>query len=151
MVAVYSRALSAREVAQNFKAGAESKPNAQAREVQVASLARRTFENQIAPLLARNCLECHDSRSKKGRLDLSRKDAALAGGKSGKVIVPGKAADSLLWKYVESGKMPKKRLKLSPQEKTLLRQWIDSGAIWSVDVIDPVVYAHDRRASDIWV
>ena len=147
LVALYSRALTAKEVGQNFKAGAGGQ-NAPA-------LARNQhmqfFETKIAPLLARNCLECHDSASKKGRLDLSRKTAALAGGKSGKVIVPGKSAESLLWKKVGSGDMPAKGEPLSTEEKTLLRRWIDAGATWSLDTIDPVVYARDESAGKTWV
>src|SRR5687768_14534210 len=50
------------------------------------------FDAHVAPLLARHCLECHDTATKKGKLDLSRKDAALAGGKNGRAIVPGKSA-----------------------------------------------------------
>jgi hypothetical protein len=86
---------------------------------------------QIAPLLARHCLECHDAASKQGGLDLSRREAAFAGGDSGKVILPRDAAASLLWQYVESDEMPRERTPLSAQEKQLLREWIDAGATWS--------------------
>ena len=89
------------------------------------------FDAHIAPLLARHCLERHDPSTKKGRLDLSRNDTAMAGGKHGKAIVPGKAAESLLWKSVESGEMPEDRPPLSPREKRLRREWIDAGAVWS--------------------
>ena len=49
----------------------------------------------------------------KGGLDLSRKAAALAGGKNGKVIVAGKAAESRLWRRVLSNEMPKGQPALS--------------------------------------
>jgi hypothetical protein len=108
------------------------------------------FEAQIAPLLARHCLECHDSGAKQGGLDLSRKGAALAGGKAGRAIVPGKAAQSLLWKHVEADRMPPKdRPRLSPQEKRLLRQWLDAGAVWSGDAIEPS--ARGAGAGSNWV
>lgn len=151
LVAVYKRALSAGEVAQNFKAGA----NATATSIKLSggelSPGARLFETKIAPLLARRCLECHDSSSKKGGLDLSRKVAALAGGESGKAIVPGKASASLLWESVESGEMPKEGKELSAQEKLLFRQWIDAGATWTVDVIDPALYAHAGRGANVWI
>jgi len=147
LVAFYGRALTADEVSQNFKSGVGG-PTA-------AALARnrrvRFFETRIAPLLARHCLDCHDSASKKGRLDLSRKTAALAGGKSGKVIVPGKSAKSRLWKLVESGKMPKEGKPLSAAQKALLRQWIDTGATWSLDTLDPAVYVHDGSTGRNWI
>ena len=109
------------------------------------------FDANIAPLLAKRCLECHDSATKKGRLDLSRKEAALAGDKKGQVIVPGKADQSRLWKAVESDEMPEDRPPLSAEEKKLLRQWIDAGAVWSSDAIDPLAYTRDGRAAFNWV
>src|SRR5687767_10191446 len=89
------------------------------------------FDAHVAPLLARHCLECHDTATKKGKLDLSRKEAALAGGKNGRPIVPGKSAESLLWEAVDSGEMPEDRPPLSAEEKKVLREWIDAGAVWS--------------------
>ncbi|MGY8696959.1 MAG: c-type cytochrome domain-containing protein, partial [Verrucomicrobiia bacterium] len=47
------------------------------------------FELEIAPLLARSCLECHDAATKEGALDLSRKGSAFKGGDSGDAIVAG--------------------------------------------------------------
>lgn len=88
---------------------------------------------------------------KKGQLDLSRKAAALAGGESGKVIVPGKAGESLLWEQIKSGEMPPEGQSLTNQEKTLFRQWIDNGAVWSIDLIDPAVYVHDSREGAAWL
>jgi hypothetical protein len=104
------------------------------------------FESQIAPLFARHCLECHDAASKQGGLNLSQREAALAGGDSGHVIVAGDAAESLLWQYVDNDQMPKDRPALSPADKVLLRKWIDDGAIWTGDAIDAARHAPDRRA-----
>lgn len=142
LVAIYNRALSSAEIERNFAAGADAKATPA-----VASLSDRSpgavhFETQIAPLLARNCLECHDSATKEGELDLSRKMFALEGGENGKVIHAGKADDSSLWKLIESNAMPKDRDPLTAEQKNLIRQWIDDGAVWSVDFIDPAVYAH---------
>jgi hypothetical protein len=144
-VAIYSRALSNQEIQQNFKAGPSSSP------VPLVDKSQRLFEKQIAGLLANQCLECHDTATHKGGLDLSVRKAAFAGGESGVAIVPGKAADSLLWEYVESDEMPVNRPPLSDAEKKLLRQWIDSGAKWSHEVIDPVVYLYDDHATDNWI
>jgi hypothetical protein len=111
----------------------------------------RHFDAHIAPLLARHCFECHDSTTRKGRLDLSRKETATAPRKSGKTIVPGNAAESLLWQSVESNEMPEDRPPLSPAEKKLLREWIDAGAVWSGNEIDPLAFTRDRRAAYNWV
>ncbi|MFP6617980.1 MAG: LamG-like jellyroll fold domain-containing protein, partial [Pirellulaceae bacterium] len=137
LVAIYARDLNAKEVANNFRAGVTAQPGP-GRPDQTA----RLFELQVAPLLARHCLECHDSVSRKGRLDLSRKTTALAGGESGKAIVAGKPSESLLWEQVESGEMPKNRSVLSATEKKLLKEWIARGATWSLPRIDPAVYTH---------
>lgn len=152
LVAIYDRSLSPEEVAAHFRAGSSSDAVqdllAQRRQAQQA----RLFETHIAPLLVRNCFECHDATTKKGGLDLSRKVAALAGGESGRVIEQDKkAASSLLWQSVEENEMPKDRTPLTDSEKQVLRKWIDEGAVWTADVIDPAIYAHDRRAASIWI
>ncbi|QDT41865.1 Planctomycete cytochrome C [Gimesia alba] len=152
LVALFSRALTDGEVKQNFRAGATSKvDSAQTKAALAAAQARYEFETQVAPLLARNCLDCHDSAAKKGRLDLSRKAAAFAGGESGKAIVPGKTGDSLLWEQIKSGAMPPEGEPLTNQEKNILKQWIDKGAVWSVELIDPAVYVYEGRAGAVWL
>ncbi|NQV27433.1 MAG: DUF1592 domain-containing protein [Rhodopirellula sp.] len=146
LVAIYSRGLTPQEVSQNFAAGPNGTSTA-------AALARvdsgqTLFETKIAPLLANHCLECHDSASKQGLLDLSKKSLAIAGGENGKAFIPGKSDDSLLWQMVESDDMPRKRDPLSASEKALLKKWIDTGATWSLDIIDPAVYAHGGQARE---
>lgn len=108
------------------------------------------FEAEIAPLFAKHYLECHDSRTMKGKLDLSRRDKAMAGGKSGLAIIPGKSEKSLLWESVHSGEMPEDRPPLSTEEKQALRKWIDAGAVWASETIDPLAYERDRRATQNW-
>jgi hypothetical protein len=98
------------------------------------------FEFEIAPLLAKHCLECHDTSRKEGALDLSRKAAAFKGGDSGEAIHPGDGENSSLWELVELGDMPEDRSPLSQREKDLLKRWIDEGAVWTVDWIDPAIY-----------
>ena len=109
------------------------------------------FEREIAPLLSRHCLECHDTANHKGRLDLSKKSTAFATSKKEVVIVPGKSADSLLWEVVEADDMPDERDPLSADEKRKLRQWIDDGAVWAGGEIDPLAHTHDRRGAQNWV
>ena len=108
------------------------------------------FELEIAPILVEHCLECHDTNSREGALDLSRKRAAFKGGDSGEAIIPGDARHSSLWELVESDDMPEDRPPLSPNEKNLLRRWIDEGASWSVDWIDPAIYEREG-GNEQWV
>ncbi|MFK7822037.1 MAG: DUF1592 domain-containing protein [Planctomycetaceae bacterium] len=149
LVAIYDRALAPRDVVRNFQAGPQGITPVQA-------IARQDpkaihFERKIAPLLSKHCLECHDASTRKGALVLSHKGDALRGGDSGVAIVAGTSADSLLWQSVESNDMPHNREPLNKDEKTLLRDWIDSGATWSLDVIDPAVYAHSGGGTQQFV
>ena len=91
------------------------------------SFAAAIFDRDVAPLLIRHCLECHNGFDLKGKLDLSQRDAALKGGKHGAVFVAGKPSESLLWEKVAEDDMPPDK-PLGQAEKTLLRDWIAAGA-----------------------
>ncbi len=147
LAAIYGRSLRPAEVQQNYLAGAAVSTAEEFAQQQQMKL----FETRIAPLLANKCLECHNSATKKGKLDLSRKVAALAGGESGKVIVPGNADDSLLLEQVVTGEMPPEGKPLTEAEKTALIQWVAKGANWSTDVIDPAIYERDEQGGSIWI
>ncbi|NNM28573.1 MAG: DUF1592 domain-containing protein [Akkermansiaceae bacterium] len=147
LVAIYGRALTLQEVRGNHRAGPRASG---ATAASPGDAGARFFETKIAPLLARNCLECHDAATRKGDLDLSRRDRALAGGKNGKALVPGDPDASLLWEEVSHDDMPKDRDPLKPEEKALLQKWITDGARWSLEAIDPAIYAHAGPAGT-WV
>ncbi|MHC5537868.1 c-type cytochrome domain-containing protein, partial [Singulisphaera rosea] len=46
------------------------------------------FDEQIRPLLVDKCLACHSGETPKGKLDLTRRASAMAGGEGGEAIVP---------------------------------------------------------------
>jgi hypothetical protein len=150
LVAIYGRALSSQEVKKNFEAGAGA-DTADMLAARKREEEGRLFETKVAPLLAKHCLECHDTGNRKGKLDLSRRVAAFAGGSEGPPIVPGKPEQSLLWEVVESDEMPKKRAALSAAEKKVLRDWIQAGAHWTLDYVDAATYVHDFHGSGNWV
>ncbi len=108
-----------------------------------------SFDRDVAPLLARRCLDCHNGTEKKGGLDLSRLETTTKGGKSGAAIVSSKAAESLLWQRVRDGEMPPKK-PLPKAEVELLRQWIDAGAKWGTSPIDPFASSTGSRAGYDW-
>src|SRR3954464_14980591 len=83
----------------------------------------RPFDRDVATILAGRCFDCHNPADKKGGLDLTRKATTLAGGENGPVLVPGKPADSQLWKNVSADEMPPKH-PLPAAEKETLRRWI---------------------------
>jgi hypothetical protein len=107
------------------------------------------FDADVAPLLARRCLDCHGHTENKGGLDLSSEKTARAGGDSGEVIVAGKPAESLLWMRISQHEMPPKK-PLPPAEQQILKDWIASGARWGTDPIDPFRYSNDTRAGYDW-
>ena len=113
------------------------------------SAAARSFDERIAPLLARRCLQCHNGSENKGGLDLTRADAAMAGGDSGPAIVAGKPDESYLWERVAQDEMPPKK-PLNGAEKELLRSWVAAGAVWGTRPIDRLRYTSDARAGYDW-
>lgn len=148
LVAIYGRDLSPREVKHNHSVGPDAPTAAP---IAAEQLARANlFEKQIAPILSQHCLECHDAASRQGGLDLSRKVPAFAGGESGAAIVAGKSSESHLWELVADGSMPQDRPPMSNEEKELIRKWIDGGAEWTIDYVDPAIYRNVREGEN-WV
>jgi mono/diheme cytochrome c family protein len=108
------------------------------------------FTKDIKPIFEHSCIKCHrvnpdePKKKPKGGFRLDDKAAALKGGESGVAIVPGKGADSLLYKLLlgpvktgddEVAAMPKQKKgeewKALPQAQIdLIKAWIDQGAEW---------------------
>ncbi len=89
----------------------------------------RFFEEKVRPILAENCYKCHGSEKQKGNLRLDVAEMALAGGESGRVIVPGKPDESALveaikWQALE---MPPTG-KLTESQIATITEWIRLGA-----------------------
>jgi hypothetical protein len=107
------------------------------------------FDRQIAPLLAGRCLDCHSGAEPKGGLDLSTVAGLKKGGESGAAVVSGELSKSLIWERVAAGDMPPKK-PLSEKERELLKAWIEAGAKWGSDPIDPFRYSTAARAGYDW-
>ena len=56
-----------------------------------------------------------------------------------------------MWESVESDEMPEDRDPLSTAEKKLLREWIEGGAKWSLNKIDPADYTYNNESGAPWV
>ena len=90
------------------------------------------FENEIRPLLSRNCFECHGEKEKPGGgVRLDSRAAILRGGESGPVVTPGKPAESLLIDAVRyrSVEMPPQG-KLPDDQIAKLARWVEMGLPW---------------------
>ena len=83
-----------------------------------------TFDANIQPIFVQ-CTACHNSTSPTANLDLSSFAGVMKGGKDGVVVVAGNSASSLLIKIQSA----KHFLNLTPDELTLVKQWIDAGAL----------------------
>ncbi len=97
---------------------------------------KRTFTNDVLPILQKNCLACHNESEYEGELVMESVELLMAGGDSGPAIVAGNADDSLLYqlaKYETDPVMPPEdndvgAKRLSNSELKTLKTWIDQGA-----------------------
>ena len=92
------------------------------------------FVRDIEPIFHRKCFACHGAAQQMNGLRLDDRAAAMKGGYSGAVIVPGASGQSKLFERVTSTKngfrMPPAGPALSAAEVDALRTWIDGGAVW---------------------
>jgi WD40 repeat protein len=126
----------------------------------VAELSRDTrvdFEKEILPALKNNCLACHNTTKAKGGLNLETPQLMLKGGDTGPAVVPGKSAESLVFKAAANLDpeltMPPKDNKanasnLAAEQLALLKLWIDQGAKGDVRTATPVNWLDKPPALD---
>lgn len=100
------------------------------------------FATQIKPLLQTNCIVCHNTGTLVGKINLENRELAFGESERGKFIVPGDPEASLLYTITLAphGKrelpdgiekpMPALAPDLAPEEKDLLKRWIQEGADW---------------------
>lgn len=106
------------------------------------------FARDLAPLIERRCLPCHQPGIRKGELSLAT-PADLA---ANDLLSPGKPRDSVLLRAVSPGasgkrpKMPKDADPLASAEVDLLRRWIAEGARWP----DTLVLRERSKADRSW-
>ena len=97
-----------------------------------------TYAGDIKAIFDKSCVKCHGAEKPKAKLRLDSLEGALKGSENGKVLEPGKSADSILVQNVaqlgdEDNWMPPKdnKAKIPPLTKEqigLIRAWIDQGA-----------------------
>lgn len=98
-----------------------------------------TYSADVQKIFEASCVKCHGPEKAKGDLRLDSLEGALRGSEHGKVIVPGKSAESPLVHAIahlgddEDHFMPppgnKAGIKqLTPAEVGLIRAWIEQGA-----------------------
>src|SRR5262245_55833980 len=96
------------------------------------------FQRDVRPILSGACFACHgpDQSTRMAGLRLDIPDGAFAKRPNGAPVVPGKPAESLLYRRI-SEENPARRMPPPASHKTLtdaqketLRQWIAEGASW---------------------
>lgn len=143
---VYDHVLSPDEVDENFRRNGKAahlkpkKTPEQSKKEKNIEL----FETKVTTILTQHCLECHDSVTEEGELDLSKR---LPSHTEDGIFIAGNAADSLLWESIEFDDMPHNRDPLSDEEKKILQEWIEGGANWTVDFIDPAIYSRTAEVA----
>ena len=100
--------------------------------VRAAEVAAPNFERDVAPVLAKYCVGCHNGTDQAGELSLESYADLQKGGKKGAVMLPGRADASLMVRAltgeVEPPMPPPDNPRPSDQEIKTLRDWIDGGA-----------------------
>src|SRR5882762_1888916 len=88
---------------------------------------------QSIAILQQKCGQCHGDSSGMSGLKLTSRESVIKGGTRGTAVVPGKAAESLLYKavaHIGDVTMPPGGA-LKPEEVLAIKEWIDAGAQWS--------------------
>src|SRR4051812_21953851 len=108
------------------------------------------FARDVRPIFAKNCVRCHGPKKAEGGLALDSRARAFTGGDGGPVLIPGKSAESRLFRYVagldEETVMPPDGEELPPAQVETLRAWIDQGAKWP----EGPTAARPSAAGDHW-
>ena len=109
--------------------------SAAARRPPVTSVAAADpYLDVVQPLLEQRCGTCHNDDKRENDLSLASYEATLAGGETGRAVVPGDSGSSELYRRISlppddeefmpaEGKTP-----LTAAQVEILRWWIDAGA-----------------------
>ncbi|MDG2222440.1 MAG: DUF1553 domain-containing protein [Rubripirellula sp.] len=113
------------------------------------------FEADVAPLLIRHCVECHQGQEPSGGLLLTTREGLHAGGDSGQVLDLQDLDGGLLLQRVIDGEMPPDKQgrsqKLSEEDIQRIREWIAGGAVWpELRELDYFERTNDVRAGRDW-
>ena len=92
-----------------------------------------SFKNDIAPILVKQCLDCHNAKKVKGGYRLDTFAHLLETGDSDHApVAAGKPKESELFDLIstedDDNRMPKKADRLPEAQIALIRRWIEQGA-----------------------
>lgn len=124
-----------------------------------------SFNRQIRPILSENCFSCHgfDPNHREADLRLDQYEGATRSIDGHRAIAPGDLDSSEVWRRILSDDpevvMPppkSQRMKLSAEQRKLIKQWIEEGAKyeahWSFTApVRPQIEATGSHAIDYFV
>lgn len=96
---------------------------------------RVSFQRDIAPIFERSCHKCHGEKRGKGGLRMHERSELFPTDIEDWAVIPGKPDESLILERMlldpSSRKfMPKKGDPLPEEEISLIKRWIEQGAVW---------------------
>ena len=95
------------------------------------------FERDVKPLLEKHCLKCHREDYKKSDYKIETRSAALADD----IIIPGNADESIFIELIELDDddpevmPPAKEVRMTIEEKKVLKDWVNEGAKWDEKIV----------------
>lgn len=95
-----------------------------------------SFKNDVQPILAANCVECHKEGADEDAANGLKMDSyagVMQGTQFGRVVIPGDALTSALVMLIEgradsSIAMPHNGEPIDPEQISLIRNWVEQGA-----------------------
>jgi len=94
------------------------------------------FNDHIKDIIELNCVSCHGPQKTKGGLRMDSKKAAMSGGNSGALYIPGKPDESELIYRIklprkdDEAMPPEEKRALSPEQIELMVKWVADGGYW---------------------
>ncbi|MFI5461238.1 MAG: c-type cytochrome domain-containing protein, partial [Isosphaerales bacterium] len=90
------------------------------------------YNRDIRPILSKRCFACHGPEKRRSGLRLDGMSFVHQGGDRGEAIITGAASESLLVQAITGDDpdvptMPPNGERLTPEEVSLIRAWIDQG------------------------
>jgi hypothetical protein len=90
-----------------------------------------TFEDHVAAILRKNCVQCHGEGKQESGLNFTSYQAVMKGGSGGKVVEAGRSTASRLYEVITEAdpgaRMPPDADPLPADAIAMIKQWIDTG------------------------
>src|SRR4051812_19257975 len=88
------------------RAAPETKPEVDPAHAEKMQAGLDLFKSQVRQILTKNCVDCHGGDEVQSGLDLATRKGLVRGGSHGPSIVPGKAVDSNVVRFISHKEKP---------------------------------------------